>query len=85
MYIGGNIKVSSSSKWFTPQKQFASNACNFIILSCSAFNPAFVANVATFFLSKSALFMNPPIADLSTKFLLIMLLVTVSLVNLLLQ
>ena len=35
---------------------------NFIILSCSAFNSAFVVDVATF-LSKSELFMNPVIAD----------------------
>ena len=38
--------------------------CNFIIFFYSAFNSAFVANVTTFFLSKSVLFMNPAKADL---------------------
>ena len=38
------------------------------ILSCSAFNSGFVDNIATFFfLSKSALFMNPAIANLSVN------------------
>ena len=53
-------------------------------MPCSAFNSAFVANVGTFFfLSKSALFMNPDIAGLSTKFLLFMLLSAIILVHLL--
>ena len=36
------------------------------MLYCWAFNPAVVTNVAIL-VSKSALFMNPIIADLSTK------------------
>ena len=52
------------------------------MLSCFAVNSAFVTNVATF-LSKSSLFIDLAIADLSTKFLLFMLLSTIFLVNLL--
>ena len=59
-----------------------SSVFNFFILSCSAFNSAFVANFANF-LSKSELFINPAISDLSTKFLLFILLSTISLVYLL--
>ena len=44
--------------------QLESSASNFIILFCSAFSSSFVANVDTF-LFKSALFMNPAIADFS--------------------
>ena len=52
----------------------------FFILSCSAFNSTFLANVANF-LSNLALFMNPEIAALSTKFLLFIWLAIISLVN----
>ena len=51
-----------------------------MILSCSAFNSAFVANVATF-LFKSEFFMNPEIPVLSTKCLRFMLLPIISLAN----
>ena len=64
------------------QKEIESNAGNFIILSCFAFNLDFAANVAIF-LYKSALFMNPAIADLATKPSIFILLATISLVNLL--
>ena len=48
-----------------------------LLLFCLVvFNSAFVANVATFFLTKSELFIYPAIADLSVKFLLFMLLAT---------
>ena len=49
---------------FTSKKKLESNAFNFVILSCFAFNSAFVGNVATF-LPKSAFFMNQAISDLS--------------------
>ena len=54
-----------------------------MILSCSDFNSAFVADVATFFLSKPALLMNLTTSDFLTDPSLFMLLATISLVDLL--
>ena len=58
-----------------------SNGCKFVILSLSAFNSDF-ANFATFF-SKSALSMNPAIADLPANSFWFIFASSVSLVNLL--
>ena len=74
--------MTSSSNWVVSQKKLESNAFNFVILSCSVFNSAFVATVAIL-LSKSALSMDPALADLLTDPLLFILLVKMSLVNLL--
>ena len=51
---------------FLPRKYLKSNNSSFTILSWSAFNSAFVANVAVF-LSKSGLSINVEILDLSTN------------------
>ena len=64
-------------------KQPESNACSFIILSWYAFLQLLLLMLLLFFLSKSVLFMNPVISNLSTKFLIFMLLSTMVLVNLL--
>ena len=51
---------------FLPRKQFKSYVCSFTVLSCSTFNMAFVANIASYMFN-SEFFTRLEISDLLTN------------------